>query len=98
MAELIATGLRRRDGISLEAWQEASLICIRNTLGLTSTSFKACGGMLSADEFFEDSKIYGLDKKNGNIALSDKNVSILDNILPYLINVIDDLKVIRLCP
>ena len=56
-----------------------------------SAHFKACGGTLSADEFFEQGKIYGLEKKTENIVLSDKNVSILDSILPYLINVIDDL-------
>ena len=60
-----------------------------------SHSCKACSGTLSADEFFERGKIYGLEKKGENIALSDENVSILDSILPYLINVIDDLKVIR---
>ena len=42
--------------------------------------------------------MYGLEKKNENVALSDKNVSILDSILPYLINVIDDLKIIKQCP
>ena len=31
VAELIATGLRRRDGIALAAWQEVSLIYIQNT-------------------------------------------------------------------
>ena len=54
--------------------------------------------MLSADEFFEAGKMYGLERKNENIVLSSKNVSILDSILPYLINVIDDLKVIKNCP
>ena len=54
--------------------------------------------MLSADKFFEDGKKYGLEKKDGNIALSDKNVSILDSILPYLINVIDELQIIRRRP
>ena len=97
VAELIATGLRRRDGIALAAWQQVSLICVGNTwrLILMSYSCKACSGTLSADEFFERGKIYGLEKKTENIALSDENVSILDSILPYLINVIDDLKVIR---
>ena len=97
VAELIATGLRRRDGIALAAWQEVSLIYIQNTwrLILISSSYKACGGTLSVDEFFERGKIYGLEKKGENIALSDENVSILDSILPYLFNVIDDLKVIR---
>ena len=47
---------------------------------------------MSADEFFEQGKIYGLEKKTENIVLSDKNVSILDSILPYLINVIDNLN------
>jgi len=77
VAELITTGLRRRDGITLAAWQEA------------------CGEMLSVDEFFEAGKVYGLEKMNENIVLSEKNISILDSILPYLINVIDDMEIIN---
>ena len=50
---------------------------------------------MSVNEFFERGKIFGLEKKDKNIALSDENVSILDSILPYLFNVIDDLEVIR---
>ena len=38
MAELIATGLRRRDGIALEAWQEASLVDFENVRVLTTYS------------------------------------------------------------
>lgn len=36
--------------------------------------------------------MYGIVKANENIMLSAENVSILDSILPYLINVIDDMK------
>ena len=51
--------------------------------------------MLSVDEFLEAGKVYGLEKMNENIVLSEKNISILDSILPYLINVIDDMEIIN---
>ena len=68
---------------------------ILGRLILISSFYKACGGTFSVDEFFERGKIFGLEKKDKNIALSDENVSILDSILPYLFNVIDDLKEIH---
>ena len=96
---MIATGLRRRDGIALAAWQEVFYLRPKHLreFFLMSSSYKACDGTLSVHEFFERGKMYGLEKKDENIALSDENVSILDSILPYLMNVIDDLKVIRHC-
>jgi len=74
VAELIATGLRRKNGISSKAWREAS------------------GDSLNVDEFIEAGERYGIVTANDSIMLSAENVSILDSILPYLINVIDDMK------
>ena len=56
------------------------------------TTYEASGDSLNVDEFIEAGERYGIVTANDSIMLSAENVSILDSILPYLINVIDDMK------
>ena len=75
LKELLATGLRTRAGVSVRDWNRLSQ------------------GQLQLETLFDlvNKQNLGLQMSDGRLRLSDDKISVLDNILPYVFNCLDEI-------
>ena len=73
LKELLATGLRTRDGVSTADWD------------------RLCQGELSLESLYQITQNLGLQVYDGGVRLEEEKISIVDNILPYVFNCLDEI-------
>ena len=75
LKELLATGLRTRDGVSASDWT------------------RVCDGQLRLESLFNlvNNKNLGLETSGGSMRLREDKISVLDSILPYVFNCVDEI-------
>ena len=77
LKELLATGLRTRVGVAGSDWARIS------------------GGTLQLESLFDRARPLhlGLEMSQGGLRLAEEQISVLDHILPYLFNCLDEIEI-----